>query len=159
MKSLRLIFGTYNHQPEGNLPDQFERAYQDAYKPFLSLLYNHPRLPVVLYYCGSLFEWLEEQHPEFLMLLREMVRRKQVELLGGGFYSPILSLIPDGDKLGQIEKLTTYLRTTFGVRPRGGWLAERVWEPTLARILRNSGLEYTFLDDRHFNVAGVGPQE
>jgi hypothetical protein len=159
MKSLRLIFGTYNHQPEGNLPDLLERAYQSAYKPFLSLLYNHPRLPAVLYYCGSLFEWLEQQHPEFLMLLREMVRRKQVELLGGGFYSPILSLIPDGDKLGQIEKLTTYLRTTFGVRPRGGWLAERVWEPTLARILRNSGLEYTFLDDRHFHIAGVGPED
>jgi len=158
-KSLRLIFGTYNHQPEGNLPERFEGAYQSAYKPFLSLLYNYPRLPVVLYYCGSLFEWLEEQHPEFLTLLREMVRRKQVELLGGGFYSPILSLIPDADKLGQIEKLTTYLRTTFGVRPRGGWLAERVWEPTLARILRNSGLEYTFLDDRHFHIAGIGPEE
>ena len=27
MKSLRLIFGTYNHQPEGNLPELFERAY------------------------------------------------------------------------------------------------------------------------------------
>ena len=159
MKSLRLIFGTYNHQPEGNLPELFERAYQSAYKPFLSLLYNHPRLPVVLYYCGSLFEWLEEHHPEFMMLLREMVRRKQVELLGGGFYSPILSLLPDGDKLGQIEKLTTYLRTTFGVRPRGGWLTERVWEPPLARILRNSGLEYTFLDDRHFHIAGIGPED
>jgi alpha-amylase len=158
MKSLRLIFGTYNHQPEGNLSELFERAYQSAYKPFLSLLYNHPRLPAVLYYCGSLYEWLEEHHPEFLMLLREMVRRKQVELLGGGFYSPILSLIPDGDKLGQIEMLTTYLRTTFGVRPRGGWLAERIWEPPLARILRNSGLEYTFLDDRHFHIAGIGPE-
>lgn len=159
MKSLRLIFGTYNQQPEGNLPELFERAYQNAYKPFLSLLYNHPRLPVVLYYCGSLYEWLEEHHPEFLMLLREMVRRKQVELLGGGFYSPILSLLPDGDKLGQIEKLTTYLRTTFGVRPRGGWLVERVWEPALARILRSSGLEYTFLDDRHFHLAGIKPQD
>jgi len=155
MKSLRLIFGTYNHQPEGSFSELFERAYQNAYKPFLTLLYEHPRIPVVLYYCGALFEWLEQEHPEFLMLLREMVGRKQVELLGGGFYSPILSLIPDGDKLGQIEKLTTYLRTRFGVRPRGGWLVERVWEPALARILSNSGLEYTFLDDRQFQIAGV----
>lgn len=155
MKSLKLIFGTYNHQPEGMLPELFERAYQSAYKPFLSLLYDHPRLPVVLHYCGSLFEWMEEQHPEFLTLLREMVQRKQVELLGGGFYAPILSLIPDADKMGQIEKLTTYLRTTFGIRPRGGWLTERVWEPVLAKVLRNSGLEYTFLDDRYFHIAGI----
>jgi hypothetical protein len=155
MKSVRLIFGTYNQQPEGNFPELFERAYQNAYRPFLSLLYEHPRVPVVLYYCGSLLEFLEEKHPEFLMLLREMVERKQVELLGGGFYSPILSLIPDADKLGQIEKLSTYIRGKFGVRPRGGWLAEQVWEPAMARILRTSGLEYTFLDDRHFHIAGI----
>ena len=92
------------------------------------------------------------------MLLKEMIRRKQVELLGGAYYSPILPLIPDGDKLGQIEKMTTFIRTTFGTRPRGSWIAERVWEPGLARILRNSGIEYTFLDDRNFHSAGVEEQ-
>ncbi|GAH25521.1 unnamed protein product, partial [marine sediment metagenome] len=84
-----------------------------------------------------------------------MVKRKQVELIGGGFYEPILTLIPDSDKLGQIEKLTTYLRASFGTRPRGSWIAERIWEPGLVKILKNSGMDYTFLDDRYFHIAGV----
>jgi hypothetical protein len=159
MRSISLIFGTYNHQPDGTASERLEACYQHSYKPFLSLLYKFPRLYTVLHYCGSLFEWMEDQHPEFIMLLKEMIRRKQVELLGGGFHAPILPLIPDGDKLGQIEKMSTFLRTTFGTRPRGGWLTERVWEPNLARILSNSGIEYTFLDDHHFHVAGVQEAE
>ena len=155
MSSISLVFGTYNHQPDGTSPERFETVYQRAYKPFLSLLYKFPRIHTVLHYCGSLFEWMEDQHPEFIMLLKEMIRRKQVELLGGGYHAPILPLIPDGDKLGQIEKMSTFIRTTFGTRPRGSWLTECVWEPTLARILSNSGIEYTFLDDHHFHVAGV----
>jgi alpha-amylase len=155
MRSICLVFGTYNHQPDGTPHERFEENYQQSYKPFLSLVYKFPRLHTVLHYCGSLFEWMENQHPEFIMLLKDMIRRKQVELLGGGYHAPILPLIPDGDKLGQIEKMSTFIRTTFGTRPRGSWLTERVWEPTLARILSNSGIEYTFLDDHHFHVAGV----
>jgi hypothetical protein len=159
MSALSLVFGTYNHQPDGTTSECFEENYQQSYKPFLSLLYKFPRLHTVLHYCGSLFEWMEDQHPEFIMLLKEMVRRKQVELLGGGYYAPILPLIPDVDKLGQIEKMSTFIRTTFGTRPRGSWLMERVWEPTLARILSNSGIEYTFLDDQHFRIAGAQESE
>jgi hypothetical protein len=159
MSSISLVFGTYNHQPDGTPPEDVEAVYQQSYKPFLSLLYKFPRLHTVLHYCGSLFEWMEDQHPEFIMLLKEMIRRKQVELLGGGYHAPILPIIPDGDKLGQIEKMSTFIRTTFGTRPRGSWLTERVWEPTLARILSNSGIEYTFLDDRHFHIAGVPESE
>jgi hypothetical protein len=155
MRHVALVFGTYNTLPQGEHPDVFERVYQQALKPFLSLLNNYPRMPVVLHYCGSLFTWLEDSHPEFIMLLKEMTRRKQVELLSGGFYAPVLSILPDADKIGQIEKLTTYLRTTFGGRPRGAWIPGRVWEPGLTRILANSGIEYTFLDDRHLILSGI----
>ncbi|MBN1834398.1 MAG: DUF1926 domain-containing protein [Spirochaetales bacterium] len=159
MRHVRLVFGTYNILPQGESPDVYERLYQGALKPFLSLLNNYPKIPVVLHYCGSLYTWLEDSHPEFLMLLKEMTKRRQVELLGGGFYAPILSILPDGDKLGQIEKLTTYLRTTFGGRPRGAWIPERVWEPGLTRILANSGIEYAFLDDRHLVMSGLEESE
>jgi alpha-amylase/alpha-mannosidase (GH57 family) len=100
MSSISLIFGSYNHQPDGTDAERLETEYQHSYKPFLSLLYKFPRLHTVLHYCGSLFEWMEDRHPEFIMLLKEMIRRKQVELLGGGYHAPILPLIPDGDKLG-----------------------------------------------------------
>jgi hypothetical protein len=155
MKTIKIIFGTHNSQPVGNFDSVIEGVYQRAYKPFLCILNKHPEFPVTLHYSGALFEWLEEKHPEFLMLLDEMVKRKQVELLGGGYYEPVLSMIPNADKLGQIEHLTTFIRSRFGKRPRGTWVTERVWEPNYASILKNSGIDYFFLDDIHFKAAGV----
>ena len=43
-------------------------------------------------------------------------------------------MLPDADKLGQIQALSEFLRSNFGARPRGMWLAERVWEPQLPKI-------------------------
>src|SRR5881397_2437394 len=44
---------------------------------------------------------------------------------------------------------------TVGARPRGMWLAERVWEPHLPRVLSEAGVEYVLVDDRHFALAGL----
>ena len=82
-----------------------------------------------------------------------------MELLTGGFYEPILAVLPDPDKRGQIQRLSEFLATSFGVRPRGMWLAERVWEPHLVRTLRAAGVEYVLVDDRHFALAGLDPEE
>lgn len=154
MRSIQLVLGTYNTLPE-NSARRYEQAYQNIYKPFLSLLNEHPSVSAVLYYMGPLLEWMEEQHAEAFMLLKEMVKRKQIEFLGGAFYEPILPLIPDADKLGQLEKMTTYLRSHFGNRPRGAWLAQKIWEPSLAKVLKNGGLDYIFLDDSCFHIAGL----
>lgn len=153
MKKIRLVFGTYNSQPLGTSDADIENAYQRAYKPFLTTLYNLPEVFLTLHYSGILLQWFEDHHPEFLMLLNDMVKRKQIELLGGAFFEPILPLIPMADRIGQIEALTTFLRKRFGKRPRGCWVPERVWEPGLASMFNASGMDFVFLDDWHFHKA------
>ncbi|MCK4817073.1 4-alpha-glucanotransferase, partial [bacterium] len=91
MKQIRLIFGTHNSLPISNDKKLLESVYQKAYKPFISVLNRFPHIPVVLHYSGYLLEWIERKHPEFIMLLTEMVKRKQVEFLTGGFYEPVLT--------------------------------------------------------------------
>src|SRR5262249_57493295 len=73
----------------------------------------------------------------------------------GGCCEPRLAVLPDHDKIGQIERLTAFLKSHFGVRPRGMWLAERVWEPHLPRALSEAGVEFVLVDDRHFTLAGL----
>jgi alpha-amylase len=159
MGKTRIIIGTHNHLPLGRNEEAAERLYQDSLKPFLAVVYRYPGFPVTLHYSGILMEWLEESHPEFLTLLGEMVARGQVEVLGGGYYDPILPLIPTNDKLGQLEKMTTWLRVRFETRPRGCWIVEKVWEQSLASVLRASGMDYTFVDDGQFAIAGVDEDE
>jgi len=122
-------------------------------------LKEHPAIPVSLHYSGVLWDWLEGRHPEFLEIVAELVEKGQVELLTGGYYEPILPIFPDHDKQGQIEKLSSYLRKRFGCQPRGMWLAERVWEPHLAKPLAEAGVEYVVVDDYHFKAAGLAEEE
>lgn len=154
MKKISLILGTSNSQPVGSRNEDLEYVYQNAYKPYLQVLYHAPAVPLTLHYSGTLLDWLDRHHSEFTDVLSEMVGRKQVELLGGGFHTPVFSLIPRVDRIGQVEGLTTHIRKRFGKRPRGAWITEHVWEPSLAYTLKNSGMEYIFLDDYHFHTAG-----
>jgi alpha-amylase len=158
MAGFRFILGIHAHQPVGNFPEVFTAAYQQAYTPFLDALSEHPHVPFALHYSGALFDWLEEAHPEFLARLIALVQRGQVELLTGGYYEPILAAIPDADKVGQIRRMTEYLQRRFGVKPRGMWLAERVWEPHLAKPIAEAGVEFAILDDNHFRAAGVADE-
>lgn len=154
MKKARLILGTTNSIPVGTNDDDIETIYQQSYKPYLQALYKADAVPAVLHLSGYLLNWLEKHHSEYTDVLSEMVGRKQVELLGGGFYDPVLALIPRPDRIGQIESLTTYLRKRFGRRPRGIWITEHVWEPSLPGTLRSCGMDYAFLDDYHFITGG-----
>ena len=88
-------------------------------------------------------------------LVRELAGRGQLELLSGGFYEPVLSIIPEADRAGQVRMMNDFIRENFGQRPRGLWLTERVWEPHLPKSLAEAGIEYTLLDEEHFHYAGI----
>src|SRR6059036_3396028 len=158
MDRLAFCFGVHNHQPIGNFDHVLVEATERAYRPFLERLHARSEIRLVVHCTGSLLEWLRERAPGTFDLLVALAGRGQVELLTGGFYEPILAVLPDHDKFGQIERLTAFLKTHVGIRPRGMWLAERVWEPHLPRVLVEAGVEYVLVDDRHFALAGLDPE-
>jgi hypothetical protein len=154
-----LSFLIHAHQPAGNFEDVFERCYQHAYLPFVQHLEKHTLIRAALHFSGPLLTWIQQHHPEYFELLRSLVKRKQVEMVGGGFYEPILAVIPAEDQREQIERLAAYLEEHFGERPSGAWLAERVWEPQLPSVLAAAQVSYTLVDDFHFLAAGFEPSE
>ena len=156
--SLAFCFGVHNHQPIGNFEGVLRETTERAYRPFFERLRARPEVRITVHCTGSLLEWLRDHEGATFDLLGEVVARGTVELLTGGFYEPILAILPDADKRGQIERLSEFLTMHFGVRPRGMWLAERVWEPHLARALHDAGVEYVLVDDRHFALAGLEPE-
>ena len=159
MPKLHLVLLIHAHQPVGNFDKVIEQAYQQAYLPFLDALSRHPGVRLGLHYSGPLLVWIEEKHPDCFDLLRELIGRGQVELVGGGFFEPILIAIPPEDQAEQIRRMADFLKKRFGRRPGGAWLAERVWEPQLASRLAKAGVEYTLVDDVHFLASGFEPEE
>ncbi len=159
MAKFHLVLLIHAHQPVGNFDDVLERAYAQSYLPFVELLGKHPSIRLGLHCSGSLLEWIERAHPEYFDILRGLVERGQVEMVGGGFYEPVLISIPPEDRQEQIVRFSDYLEKHFRRRPRGAWLAERVWEPVLPTTLASAGVEYTLVDDNHFLAAGFEPDQ
>ncbi len=154
-----LVLCFHNHQPVGNFDFVLDEATRKSYRPFLQTLRRYPDVKATLHYTGYLLDWLVRNAPDVVELLREMVASGQVELLGGGMYEPILTLLPERDRQGQLEGLSSRLAETFGKRPDGIWLAERVWEPGLVPTLAAAGVKYLPLDDYHFLRAGLTVDE
>ncbi len=158
-KRIYFSLGLHNHQPVGNFDFVIERAYQMCYKSLIEFFYNYPKFPFNVHFSGYLLLWLENNHPEYFKILKTLSERGQVEILSGGFYEPILSIIPDKDKVLQVKKLNDYIYNKFGQRPKGMWLAERVWEPHLVKFIAEAGIEYVIVDDAHFLSVGLNEDD
>ena len=158
-KKLNLMLGAWGHLPSGAGEAEFEALYEKEIKPLVQALNKFPGINMVFHYSGVILYWIERRYPELFMLLEDLLSRKQAEFLGGGFFHPMMPLMPQVDKIGQIELLTTYLRRHFGKRPQGCWLAPKSWEQNMVGPLNSCGMNYTFLCDQHFAAAGLKPNE
>ncbi len=152
---ISLALALHNHQPVGNFGWVFAEVYEQAYLPMLEALERHPSVRVSLHYTGPLLDWFAAERPDFIERLRALVARDQVEILGGGYYEPVLASLPERDRVGQLVRMRDALEAMFGDRPRGAWLAERVWEPDLPTSLVAGGYDWTILDDAHFRAAAI----
>lgn len=157
--ALRLCLAFHNHQPVGNFDHVFEQAYQDSYLPFMEVFDRFPTLPISLHCSGPLMEWLDRHHPEYLDRLAHLVSAGRVEILGGAFYEPILTMVPSHDRIGQIRRFTQWLRDRLDAEVHGMWTPERVWEQSLTSDLVKAGIRYTILDDFHFRCAGLEQEQ
>lgn len=143
------------YQPVFNFDGEFENAYQKAYLPLLEMFERYPGIRASFHYPGNMIEWFRKDHPEYIDKLRKALSRGQIEMLGGCYYEPVMSIIPEEDRKAQMEKNSAIMRETFNSKPRGAWLAERVWDPELVDTLIESDIEYTILDDNHLLRAGA----
>ncbi|NLA75942.1 MAG: hypothetical protein GX846_10820 [Deltaproteobacteria bacterium] len=156
---LNLVMVLHCHQPVGNFDHVFNMAMDKCYQPLLDILYRHPHIKTGVHFSGPLLEWIEKNRNDYLSLMGEMVKRKQIEMLSGGFFEPLLAGIPSRDAIGQVNMMNTYLDEKFGKQPKGFWLTERVWDPTLPLVLKDSGLSYTVVDDTHMYYSGLKPDQ
>jgi len=147
------------HQPVGNFSEIFERAYQRCYRPFLESLHYYPDIRMTLHISGSLLEFFRKAHPEIITTIKDLVSKGQVEIMGGAYYEPILPAIPGRDIKGQLFFMSKTIKEEFGVRARGAWIPERVWEPSLVKYIHWPWTRYCVLDDTHLMKAGRSKED
>jgi alpha-amylase/alpha-mannosidase (GH57 family) len=157
--TVALLLGVHAHQPVGNFPEVLEDAHRRCYRPFIHTLHRFPEFKFAAHFSGWLLDYMLEKFPQDMALLKEMVARGQVELFGAGDTEPVLAVIPNRDRIGQINTLSDKLHKKMGANPKGAWLTERVWEATVVPALADAGIDYVTVDDYHFLCTGRRPEE
>lgn len=125
---------------------EMENFYQKILKPLLTYLYYHPKVCLIFSFNGRQISWIKENHSEAIEVLKDLTSRQQVELLGGGYHSPIFPLLFPVDRSAQIESMTSILKDTVGKRPYGMSLFGSIWDPSLITTFQSCGMEYVVLD-------------
>ncbi|NDA25597.1 MAG: hypothetical protein EBZ05_01910, partial [Verrucomicrobia bacterium] len=155
MKNVNLVLCLHLHQPLGNFREVVDRIVQETYRPVLGVLQKHPGIAANLHCSGVLLEMLADRHPEMVAQLRELVASGRVEMMTGGFYEPVLVEWAEEDRDGQLAMMAAWLQSRLGAEPRGAWLAEGVWGPSLCGAFHRAGLLYAPVDGSYFLQAGV----
>ena len=162
---MTLVLGAYSQLSSGTPLDVLERALSEVYKPLLTYIYNNPELKVHLYLPGPIYEWFELSHPEMNMLIGDLVKKEQLELLTGSYQQALLHTVQGKDRSGQLEATTTIIRKRFGKRSRSAWFFNQIWTPTYVSAMHLGMLDrlvisgYDRLHDLHVALEPFTMQE
>ena len=154
------------HQPRYNLngPTYESEVARDVFSQTLHP-YTYPsetlkkdeNARVTLNFTGSLLEQLNElASVGFDSRLNGLWDRYKdinslgrAEFTGCGYFHPIFPLIPEADRLKQIEWQISLFERTFGTRPEGFWLPELAFSPKVIPALVKNGIKWTIVDGPH----------
>ena len=155
--TISLLFGVHAHQPVGNFDEVIAEAHVRCYGKFLRVMHGYPDFRFTVHFSGWLLGELQRRYPDDMALLARMTERGQVEWFGSGDTEPVLAMIPERDRVSQINVLSKRIEDFCGQRPRGAWLTERVWESNVVGSLAKGGIRFVAVDDYHFLCAGTDP--
>jgi len=153
-QSTKLLFGIHMHQPIDNFEWVIEHGVEVCYGPFFEVMRNYPEFKFSLHCSGWLLEEIKKKHKSVYKNIKYLAKRGSIEFFSAGYYEPILSAIAKEDRVAQIALLNAFVKKNFGQTPKGLWLTERVWDASLIPDLKAAGIEYTLMDDYHFQCAG-----
>jgi hypothetical protein len=145
MSRVDLILSMRFEEPLGASEKEVAKRSESIYSPLLKLLENNKAIKIALYFNGILHDWFQRSDPDFVQRLKELVKRGQVELLTGAYYSPRLDLIPDRDKIDQIRLQTEIISRTFSYKPRGMMIPSDQFEPRLINVLSQLDIDHALV--------------
>lgn len=154
MHKVSLLFGVHMHQPVDNFGEAVHEAIELCYKPFFETMLKFPEFKFSVHCSGWLLDKIANNNPDIFKNMKTLTDNGSIEWISAGYYEPVLSSIPSTDRQAQINKLNGYIKEHLGVKPKGLWLTERVWESSIVPDIASCGNEFVMLDDYHFLSSG-----
>ena len=137
---MKVALGMYTTLSNATPAPAFKRALSLIYQPILRYLYNNEGLRFNLYQSSGVMKFFESFNPEINMLLSALCKRGDLEILSGSYSQSIIGLNLPKDRGRQIEKMTTFIRKTYGSKARTAFFYGQIWSPQFISTLSNCAL-------------------
>ncbi len=154
---MRILFGGYSQISAGTPHAVFERVLESVLKPILTSIYHSDGACFSLALSGAEMEWLHNTNPGLNMVIRELVNKKRVNMVGGAYWQGILSLLAPKDRVSHIEKGTSEIRRVYGERPNSYFFYAQVFSPHLLNTLSLCDMTRILIGPCS-GMCGVGPE-
>jgi len=151
---INFIFAIHFHQPVGQLKWINDRIYERSYKLLLEMFEKYADLKFTVHISGPLLLFFNEYYPEWINRIAKLGDLGTIEFLAGSMGEAILPILPSEDRYYQVKEYMRYFEKLFGYKPKGMWLPERVYEPSLPEVLSKNMIEYVFIDDSTLQRGG-----
>ena len=139
--SIRLHLLVTGHEPAYRTATELTTLWDTLYGPLIAL-FAKKQVRIALHLNGRLLDHLACNREEILIHLKQLVQRRQLEVLGGLFYGGLPALLPEDDVRGQIQMQSDYWESVVGVAPAGAFFETYALCPELPRLVDGLELEY-----------------
>jgi alpha-amylase len=141
--------------PLGTPQLRLAQAVDGPLSAFLDALQTRPRLRFGLHLGGHVLDFLLRQRSERLVQLVGLTQNGQVELVGGGYYDPVLCSLNQRSAQAQLQRTHQFFDEQLRVAVHGAWLPEQVFEPSMVPLLASAGYRYCLLPCDPIDAAGL----
>ena len=116
------------------------------------MLEKHDQIKTTLNISGVLLDLLEQwNHEETIQLIRKLVFKGNIEIVGTAKFHPLLPIIPEKEVIRQIQLNRETNIKHFGRDGRGFFSPELAIDEKVLKIIKNHGYEWAI-------VSGIGSQ-
>ncbi len=146
MKPLNLAILLYVKEPFSREKGAFDPLFSRIAERVNSCLVSD-RLRFSLFLPGRVAEVWNRRNVACVVNMRSAIREGNLEVLGGGFYDPMLPLFPTVLQKMQIEKLSSLLEKVFLSEPAGYFSSSMSWEIAMTEVLARHGFRYALVSE------------
>ncbi len=132
------------YQPPTQDVHVLKEINETCYEPLFQMLLDNPDFKCTFNINTILLDLLTDHGLDHTIdLLKEIVAKKQIEIVGSGKFHPILPLIPKQEVLHQIEIQENDLKRVFPGWQKGGFFPpEMAISPGIASLLAQEGYKW-----------------
>jgi len=139
----------YAEIPRKELPIVIDKSF----KPMVDAIDNWREGTICFNLTGHTIQTLSAEAPELIEQIKTLAEANVVEMVASGYSHPILPLLPIRRIREQIKSHIALIEDTFEQKPIGFWPPEIAVSPTVLKIAKESGIEWTYIDHEHFQLA------